>query len=250
MAVGLLAVEAARVAAVDQETRNHIVAAALLHDIGHLPLSHSSESFFKQAYGLGHRQLACDIVLGRERQFADTREVLLDHRVDPVAVCSAIKGEGEDLTNYLLNSPLNVDAIDGAIRSANFFVIPTNCLSAKELVSVSLAPSPMGAELADHFWETKAQVYKRIYGAQATQIDNWFKNQLGRRATKREEWSLSDEELLDSMNLLEPTAGARFTPSSRDKTHRTRRLGIKPSVKLRRKKDFYGRYYDSNRRIA
>jgi HD superfamily phosphohydrolase len=75
--VGFLAVEAARLANVDQKLRNTIVAAALLHDVGHPQLSHSSEPFFGRAFDIGHRQLACDIIDGKVGQFTDTREALL-----------------------------------------------------------------------------------------------------------------------------------------------------------------------------
>src|SRR5690349_3257178 len=40
---------------VNETERNTAIAAALLHDIGHGPLSHSSEPFFKKAFGIDHR---------------------------------------------------------------------------------------------------------------------------------------------------------------------------------------------------
>ncbi len=250
VAVGFLAVEAARIAAVDKSVRDTVVAAALLHDIGHPPLSHSSEPFFKHAHGLGHRQMACEIILGNETQFSDTREVLLDHKVDPQAVCNAINNLDAGLASYLLNSPLNVDAIDGALRSARFFRIPVDHLNARQLVKISLSPTPDVSGSADAFWKAKERMYECIYGDPANQIDNWFKARLVRKAIKREQWAFTDEELLDNLDLLvsDVVPSCEFTSS--DQARRARRLGIKPSVKLRRRKDFYDRYYDTNRRVA
>jgi HD superfamily phosphohydrolase len=249
VAVGFLAVEAARIAAVDQSVRDTLVAAALLHDIGHPPLSHSSEPFFKKEYGFGHRNMACSIILGEEPRFADTREALLDHKVDPQRVCRAINNLDRSLPAYLLNSPLNVDAIDGALRSARFFGISADHLRAKQLVRISLDPTPEASAAADLFWKTKERVYQCIYGDPASHIDSWFKARLGRQAIKRQHWEFTDEELLDRLDLLVSDAVPSREFLAKYKTRPARRLSIKPSVKLRRRKDFYERYCDTSRRV-
>ena len=45
--------------------RRLVCAAALLHDIGHPPLSHSVESVFKEEFGVDHHTATEDIICGR-----------------------------------------------------------------------------------------------------------------------------------------------------------------------------------------
>src|SRR3954471_20764724 len=49
------------------EARREFIAACLLHDIGHFPLSHSAEAGFEAAIGVGHHRLSEWIVLGNGR---------------------------------------------------------------------------------------------------------------------------------------------------------------------------------------
>lgn len=62
--VALLAKSAARRLKLSRRQRDTALAAALLHDVGHGPLSHSLESAFARAFGIDHHKATEDLILG------------------------------------------------------------------------------------------------------------------------------------------------------------------------------------------
>lgn len=140
----------------DSHTRRHLVAAALLHDIGHAPLSHSVEPYFKRYLGIGHHELG--------EYFIDQDEGLskvLRRHFDVERIKALIAGKGEqEWGGELFDSPINVDTIDGILRSAKRF----RKVSLLNPLSVAKAAFPAGSEpegtaILDQFWELKGQIY-------------------------------------------------------------------------------------------
>ena len=71
-----LALRYAELRDLDTRQRTVLCAAALLHDIGHPPLSHSVESVFKQALDIDHHRASIDIIGGKHPLGAQVRETL------------------------------------------------------------------------------------------------------------------------------------------------------------------------------
>ena len=65
LGVAQLALTYARLVGLDEREEKLIVSAALTHDIGHSPLSHSLERIFKRSFGVDHHQAGIDILWGR-----------------------------------------------------------------------------------------------------------------------------------------------------------------------------------------
>lgn len=140
----------------DNEKRRHLVAAALLHDIGHAPLSHSVEPYFKRRLGVGHHDLG--------EYFMEHDKVLsgvLNRHFDLSLIKALIAGKaGQDWGGDLFSSPINVDTIDGILRSmARFGEAPS-----LDPLTVAHAAflEPDRAEnrtILDQFWSAKGQVY-------------------------------------------------------------------------------------------
>lgn len=55
------------------------LAAALLHDIGHPPLSHSLEPLLVEAFGLDHHKTSENIITGRHPLGEEVREILKEN---------------------------------------------------------------------------------------------------------------------------------------------------------------------------
>ena len=59
--------------------------AALLHDIGHFPLSHSFEDFFQDRFHVNHEETGREIILGKKGT-GEIREYLESNDIDPEVV--------------------------------------------------------------------------------------------------------------------------------------------------------------------
>jgi len=65
VSVGVLALSYAKLQKLDKKDTDILVSSALLHDIGHAPLSHSIEGVFKKKYDINHHQNGNNIIKGR-----------------------------------------------------------------------------------------------------------------------------------------------------------------------------------------
>ena len=90
----------------------NLKAAAMLHDIGHGPFSHTSEKVFSKK-GLSHEDFSIKKIKNSE-----ISSVLEKHGVDPEKVVSLIKGEGE--LGQLIAGDIDVDRMDYLMRDAHY----------------------------------------------------------------------------------------------------------------------------------
>jgi len=151
------------------------VAACLLHDIGHFPLSHSAEAGFEAAIGVGHHRLSEWIIRGNGRIDAarSLRPALVAAGLDPERVWALIAGDAramgvgahmrEELAG-LLSVSINIDTLDGIRRAAKSFG-----LRAVKLPEVIFAERegtlwivPEAVTAIDRFWRLKEQVYEEV----------------------------------------------------------------------------------------
>lgn len=135
----------------EQETA---IAAAILHDVGHGPLSHSTESFFKEVFGIDHR------TEGLRTVHLDTEVVaaLIRHGLDPDRVSNLAFGKNDDPLSFVFHKPINIDTIEGIRRSAIFFGID-NLPTIEETVTLLVTPDKIAERSGDQFWSLKNIVY-------------------------------------------------------------------------------------------
>jgi HD superfamily phosphohydrolase len=93
----------ARELGLDQHERDLVSVAALLHDVGHGPYSHTLESILHSRYGIDHMEVTKDIILGKRENVSDGRDsvckdtltipqVLEKHKLDPQDVAELVTG--------------------------------------------------------------------------------------------------------------------------------------------------------------
>ena len=113
----------------DEVLTRHLVLAGLLHDIGHLPLSHSTEPVFKAKAGIGHHNLGEQLLRGETATGKELSDIL-KNCVDTEFVISLISGEVPEVDGGdLFSSAINIDTIDGIIRSYGTMMDESDCIN-------------------------------------------------------------------------------------------------------------------------
>lgn len=89
---------------IDGKERLLLLAAGLLHDAGHGPLSHTLEPVFSETFGMDHHSYTEKIVRG-EVGSGVIRHVLTSHELDPDEVIVMINGEHQGPGGFLFSGP-------------------------------------------------------------------------------------------------------------------------------------------------
>jgi HD superfamily phosphohydrolase len=97
---------------VDGEERLKLCAAALLHDIGHGPLSHATESVFSTYLRREHESIIDTLKRG------ELRDVLDEYGIAPQEIQRLIMGE--TALGQIVNSEIDVDRMDYLMRDAHY----------------------------------------------------------------------------------------------------------------------------------
>ena len=155
----------------DSALSRPFLAACLLHDIGHFPLSHAAEPGFARALGVAHHGLSEWLIRGNGAidRHTTLRPDLEAAGIDPELTWGLICGEVED-PNFaplaaLMRAPINLDTLDGILRAARCFKIrglrlPSQLFAASDNGEIHLRPAAIRA--IDRFWSLKDRVYGAI----------------------------------------------------------------------------------------
>lgn len=159
LGVGLLAELYARSSPAEVIDRRLLLAAALLHDVGHGPLSHTLEPVFDAEFGINHHQATELIVRGQTRLGLEVAAALRNYSVDAVEVVSLINGRHSGPMNFLFSGQINLDTLEGITRSRAFLSKATAPASAGSMASKIARLDCLPTAELDDFWKTKHQVY-------------------------------------------------------------------------------------------
>lgn len=212
-----------------EEEQLTALAVALLHDIGHGPLSHSSEPFFQEEYDLNHRTQG-ELFIRSDPHILD---VLHTFSVDSARVCSLCFEHADDGLSYLFSYPINVDTIDGIINSASFFGVqlPTDRFR-DALLSVLIDPDPSKEWVSDEFWRLKSLVYSYIDSDPALALDKWTTVLFRGGYTPRDVFSDTDQYVFSRFSFIERTIAGAHLQLSTKFARRSRVYTINDSVRL------------------
>jgi HD superfamily phosphohydrolase len=167
LAVVKLAALAAKHISLPEEEAAYLIAASLVHDIGHSPFSHSLEyAFPKERRCWDHHRAVKKVLLephGTDRQ---VQRAIHSHGLSPDRLVSIL--DGEDPLSFFFFAPINIDTIEGISRSfLSFRARPKyNVLSLTYFIAELYAGEVVADEKllwhADIFWKSKEAFYSLI----------------------------------------------------------------------------------------
>jgi len=165
--VALLGLEYARLMGLSPPAEKRVVAAALLHDVGHPPLSHSMEPVFERFLGLNHHIAGREIILGRSPLGTEVRDVLRGHGVDPRQVVALLEpgttaaGMADEEVRPFAG-PINIDTVEAISRSWSYVSRLGMPDSPRAILHAFVRRQSADTEILDRFWQSKGRVYKYI----------------------------------------------------------------------------------------
>jgi len=147
----------------EPDLKRQVIVAALLHDIGHAPLSHSAEPLIKQKIGYGHHEAGEQIIDGKQHLGKDL-SLTLKKYCDLGFIHSLLNMKGSRVDGGdLFYSPINIDTIDGITRSHAYFTGLSSTHSKLAIAHASfIAPPKKDHRVLDDFWAMKERVYSGL----------------------------------------------------------------------------------------
>ncbi|MCZ7401230.1 MAG: HD domain-containing protein [Candidatus Methanoperedens sp.] len=97
---------------VDEQQRNELLAAALLHDIGHGPFSHATEDLIMRYTRKSHEDIEEFLRKG------EISDILKDYSLSPSTIAAHIRGETDH--GQIIHSEIDVDRMDYLMRDAHY----------------------------------------------------------------------------------------------------------------------------------
>lgn len=147
--------------------RDLAAVAALLHDVGHAPLSHSLEPVFVERFGLDHHTATADVITGRAPVGRQVYAVLRGHGVDVERLLAVISGADPGFEGFF-GGPINFDTIEGILRSQSY--APSHSLLPNPETVMEAAVFRDGdihRQSVDGFWLHKDQVYRSVINSRS-----------------------------------------------------------------------------------
>lgn len=138
------------------------VAAAMLHDIGHAPFSHTLEPLFKATFGIDHHFTSQEIITGQNELGLEIQNILRSFSIEPTRVVAVLDGD-DDRFHGFFSGPINFDTIEGITRCAaylNWYKLGFTPIKVVE--AATRWKTERDFSLVDSFWDLKNTVYNLI----------------------------------------------------------------------------------------
>jgi HD superfamily phosphohydrolase len=164
------------------ETEKQLIScAALLHDIGHGPFSHTLESLLVERFHVDHVDLTEQLILGKntildekEQQYIHApvvHEILSRHGVNGKDIVHIIRGKlsKKSYLGQMLNSTIDVDQLDYLMRDAYYTGVAYGIIDLQRLLQTimihkgNLTMMRKGVSVVENILMARALMYSSVY---------------------------------------------------------------------------------------
>lgn len=127
--------------ALEIEDKELLMMSAMLHDIGHPPLSHSNEDIFRSITGLDHLEAGLQIISGSGGfQESTIPSILESIGLNPADVIAVLKGSKENfrILSRIVSGPIDVDELDYMRRDSLYCGVQIGNVDHRRIINVAL----------------------------------------------------------------------------------------------------------------
>lgn len=176
-----IATRVADILELPNEEKDLLTCAALLHDVGHGPFSHTLESILLERFGVDHVDLTEKLILGKYTIFDDTEksfihaatmhQILRHYDANTKEIVRIIKGEPskKSYLSQLLNSTIDVDQLDYLMRDAYYTGVSYGLIDTQRLLQTMmihrghLVMMRKGVSVVENILMARALMYSSVY---------------------------------------------------------------------------------------
>jgi len=206
--------------------KHHLMCAALLHDVGHGPFSHTLESLLRNRFNVDHVDLTKQLIKGtydifhdHERSFLASHhtvpEILEQYEMDTDIITQIISGTYQDhpYLAQLLNSVIDVDQIDYLLRDAYYTGVSYGMIDSQrfiqtlEIYDENLAIDRKGVGVVENVLMARALMYSSVYFHKTVRIAELMLSkslELIPEMSPYEYFKMNDGELFSDLNNKHP----------------------------------------------
>lgn len=210
LSVARLALRYSELTKLKYNDEKYLVTAALLHDIGHGPLSHSMEPSFKKLFNLTHHSAGTNIILGKSPLGNEIFTILNKYNIKIDKLIKLLDGKSNEKYAFALNNPINIDTIDGIVRSHTYLFSSRNKYKKLSIIPdiYSILEATVNVEKQEYldiFWELKNKVYHELINKEIhIYADNYSQRFVlkEKKFIKEEDFYLSEIEFKNKYDSL------------------------------------------------
>lgn len=210
-----LACEALTNLGIEGTQAERVRAAALLHDIGHSPYSHTIEELIHRHTGKYHDDVH-DLISESE-----VGDVLREHDLDPDTIAGLIAGAGE--LGQVVSGELDVDRMDYLVRDAHHTGVPYGTIDHERLtreltfLDGELVLAEGNVQTAESLLVARALMNPTVYNHHVTRISKAMLQRASERLLSEPDIDAEQLRRMDDHDLL---VALRTTPETAESARR------------------------------
>jgi dGTP triphosphohydrolase len=187
------------------EDRLLCVAAAMLHDIGHPPFSHTSEPVFCELFALDHHVASEQIIRGEEPLGQGISQALARFGISPQAVIDVLNGTADPFEGFF-SGPINFDTVEGILRCRHYLKMGNMGITPVRVVeAASNREGDLSREIVDGFWACKHEVYNLMIRSRPGVLCDLLFQEIMRRSScdlERSDFFATEAQVFKKIPLL------------------------------------------------